>query len=108
MSPCQRSNHVADAAHNNRTMFHAINAALLRALDRDRKSIERSLPADIFFQWHGMAQTRLIFNTISLTKALLSCQMSGIFVSAGARGDHPIYSNESSISNRVDFYIQFV
>ncbi|KAH7710413.1 hypothetical protein AAVH_22302 [Aphelenchoides avenae] len=80
-SPCQPQFQVADAAHNNATMFHVMNVAMHRAAKKYAK--KRSAPfEDVFIQWHGMAET--------------SCQSAPIFISAGAPGTNPVYQNRSS------------
>ncbi|KAL3090856.1 hypothetical protein niasHS_007231 [Heterodera schachtii] len=76
-SPCQSHFAVADAAHNEQTMFHTMCTALFEA-DRTEGT---------FVQWHGMAPT--------------SCEGSSAFLSAGARRGHPIYSKSGAALNRL-------
>ncbi|TMS37695.1 hypothetical protein L596_004575 [Steinernema carpocapsae] len=75
-SPCQSLYQVADAAHACYTMFQTMNLAVLASVNQMQDSNDHA-----FIQWHGMAET--------------SCSHSPVFISAGARGDHPVYNSST-------------
>uniref|UniRef100_A0A7I4YZU5 Conserved plasma membrane protein n=1 Tax=Haemonchus contortus TaxID=6289 RepID=A0A7I4YZU5_HAECO len=67
-SECQQKFQLADAAHNNRTMFHWVSTVLKDLADEEMKAVGKD-NGHFFIQWHGMAQT--------------SCMASDVFLSAG-------------------------
>uniref|UniRef100_A0A914MEQ6 Pectate lyase n=1 Tax=Meloidogyne incognita TaxID=6306 RepID=A0A914MEQ6_MELIC len=71
---CQPKNAIADAAHNNLTMFHTMCVGVYEASNNG-----------IFMQWHGQQ----------------SCPQSGAFISAGAKGSHPIYKEKGAYVNKL-------
>nr|CAD2131760.1 unnamed protein product [Meloidogyne enterolobii] len=73
-SSCQPRNAIADAAHNNLTMFHTMCVGVYEASNDG-----------IFMQWHGQQ----------------SCPQSGAFISAGAKGSHPIYKEKGAYVNKL-------
>lgn len=72
---CQPKTPIADAAHNDRTMFQAMNEALFEA------SVKSNNDA-VFIQWHGMSEN--------------SCPSASTFISAGLTYNAPTYQNPSS------------
>ncbi|KAE9549792.1 hypothetical protein FO519_007000 [Halicephalobus sp. NKZ332] len=85
-SPCQSQYSLADAAHNNWTMFHTFNEAIYNA-SKVIALYEDHEFDDYFIQWHGMSET--------------SCPISPVLVSVGASGSHEIYKNESLAANKL-------
>ncbi|KAI1717224.1 hypothetical protein DdX_06961 [Ditylenchus destructor] len=81
-SPCQPPNALADAAHNNETMFHLMNVAISEAMSAHPPSYR-----NVFIQWHGMANT--------------SCPASDIYASAGARSTNFIYQDPEAPVNKI-------
>ena len=81
-SKCQPSNRVADAAHNNLTMFHSMLVGIQKATYSPNYPFE-----NIFIQWHGMANN--------------SCPNSTAFVSVGIRNDSMIYQLQELPANRL-------
>ncbi|KAI1729885.1 hypothetical protein Ddc_02553 [Ditylenchus destructor] len=81
-SPCQPPNALADAAHNNETMFHLMNVAISEAM-----SAFPTNDRNVFIQWHGMANT--------------SCPASDIYASAGARSTNFIYQDPEAPVNKI-------
>ncbi|CAK5111284.1 unnamed protein product [Meloidogyne enterolobii] len=73
-SSCQPRNAIADAAHNNLTMFHTMCVGVFEASNEG-----------IFMQWHGQQ----------------SCPQSGAFISAGAKGTNPIYKDKEAYVNKL-------
>lgn len=90
-SQCQSHNFAADAAHNNRTMFHVINSSIYKALRAKskhrlfKKAVKE--PENFFIQWHGMDET--------------SCQNISAFLSAGTKSPHWTYSTFNSTINKL-------
>lgn len=91
---CQPKKKLADAAHNNDTMFHTMNIAVYEAAE-DKKNI--------YIQWHGMAETRFCFIISNFFQKYLtfSCSLSVAFVSAGVFFKHSIYNDSNSSINKV-------
>uniref|UniRef100_A0AC35G7A7 Uncharacterized protein n=1 Tax=Panagrolaimus sp. PS1159 TaxID=55785 RepID=A0AC35G7A7_9BILA len=85
-NPCQSDFAIADPAHNNLTMFHAFNDAILSA--SKRHSEFDKIPY-FFIQWHGMSEE--------------SCPNSPAFISCGASGNDKIYLNSSLAANKLKF-----
>jgi hypothetical protein len=56
-SACQPKNALADAAHNNETMFHRMCTAVLEAAKREGDRGGGAQEEAIFLQWHGMAES---------------------------------------------------
>lgn len=48
-SACQPENEIADAAHNNKTMFHTMNIAVYKAAE-----IQQNKKQNVYIQWHGI------------------------------------------------------
>uniref|UniRef100_A0A914UW75 Uncharacterized protein n=1 Tax=Plectus sambesii TaxID=2011161 RepID=A0A914UW75_9BILA len=72
-STCQSEYSATDCAHNNNTMFHAVNAAIFEyQANCNHKSCA-------FIQWHGMAET--------------TCPICSAFVSAGVSNHTAIYED---------------
>lgn len=78
---CQPGQRLADAAHNNQTMFHNINEALKDAAASNNSN------TDVFIQWHGMAET--------------SCLPLLVYLSAGAGPTSSVYDDPDSTVNRM-------
>uniref|UniRef100_A0A914YLH4 Uncharacterized protein n=1 Tax=Panagrolaimus superbus TaxID=310955 RepID=A0A914YLH4_9BILA len=91
-NPCQSNFAIADPAHNNLTMFHAFNEAILSA---SKRQSEFHLIPYFFIQWHGMSEE--------------SCPNSPVFISTGASGNDSIYLNSSLAANKaILFQIQSI
>uniref|UniRef100_A0A7E4UZ44 DDE Tnp4 domain-containing protein n=1 Tax=Panagrellus redivivus TaxID=6233 RepID=A0A7E4UZ44_PANRE len=84
-NPCAKNYAVADAAHNNLTMFHTFNTAIFKV----SKVIEATtvLPDDIFLQWHGMSER--------------SCIASPVLISIGAKGTDEVYNDPNLTANKL-------
>jgi hypothetical protein len=85
-NPCQSNYAIADPAHNNLTMFHAFNKAILTA---SKRQFDFNPIPYFFIQWHGMSEH--------------SCPNSPVLISTGASGNNSIYSNVSIAANKVNF-----
>ncbi|KAL7079935.1 hypothetical protein ACQ4LE_000061 [Meloidogyne hapla] len=75
---CQPRNALADAAHNNLTMFHTMCVGVFESSNDG-----------IFMQWHGQR----------------SCPQSGAFISAGAKGSNPIYNDTGAYVNKLVYMV---
>jgi hypothetical protein len=94
---------LADAAHNNQTMFHAMCTALLEAIRQNQTAIEEANTT--FVQWHGMAETSWLVIEIELRSDIdrsfhFFSMETASFLSVGAKGDHSIYTDPNSTVNR--------
>ncbi|VDM37937.1 unnamed protein product [Toxocara canis] len=77
---CQPTTALADAAHNNETMFHIMNEAIYEAASSEPRI------NNTFIQWHGMAET--------------SCSITQAYVSAGVNNASRVYYNGDLAANR--------
>ncbi|KHN81613.1 hypothetical protein Tcan_17179 [Toxocara canis] len=78
---CQPTTALADAAHNNETMFHIMNEAIYEAASSEPRI------NNTFIQWHGMAET--------------SCSITQAYVSAGVNNASRVYDNGDLAANRI-------
>uniref|UniRef100_A0A0M3J0W0 COesterase domain-containing protein n=1 Tax=Anisakis simplex TaxID=6269 RepID=A0A0M3J0W0_ANISI len=79
---CQKKTSLADAAHNNETMFQTFNEAIYEVVTNNKSKSNST-----FIQWHGMAET--------------SCSKVKVFVSVGANNASNVYRDGNLTANRV-------
>lgn len=96
---CQLQYTMADAAHNNKTMFYQMLIGVLEAGEAEKKP-----KSNIFIQWHGMANTRYfskLINIFSEKTKKNSCRNSVAYLSAGS-ASASVYNARRLAANKVD------
>ncbi|KAK6024846.1 hypothetical protein OSTOST_09276, partial [Ostertagia ostertagi] len=71
-SECQEHFQLADAAHNNRTMFHWVNV-VLKDLAAEEAGVKDN--GHFFIQWHGMAETSCLSSDVFLSTGIQNCSI---------------------------------
>ncbi|KAK6041228.1 hypothetical protein COOONC_21267 [Cooperia oncophora] len=71
---CQRNFQLADAAHNNRTMFHWVNTVLKDLADEEAQ-VDGNDKGHFFIQWHGMAETSCLASDVFLSAGIYNCSI---------------------------------